>query len=515
MNHNSLVTGLLFPSLDPAEILFEANSIACITRLQPKEESSHLPVIVPGFTDAHCHMVATGLDSLKLDLSAAMTREATLELLTDNLNDSGSWLIGIGYDQNRWNGTHLTKFDLDKLSNTQPILLRHANFHAGVANSKALELAQIEKFAKDPPGGKFGRETSGELNGVVFELAFAKVLKASPTPSMHEIAEGLLTACQHLRRLGIAAAVDMSTNGVNPSDIFQAYKMISNKSGSIPVRFYVPWRAMFGYNGQLNHELDEFRHLIAGVKIFCDGAIGSATAAIYGEYSSVATDGAIFSTRAQKASQFETTHVSGQLIYPPKKLEEMIRIADQHGYPVAVHAIGDYAVDVVMDCFEKISNPGVHRIEHAMILSDQQVNRLARIGCSVSMQPEFLTYFGRTYNRQLGEVRAQKLNRYKTLINARVPLSLSSDRPIIRGNPLDSLSASVQRPSGFAASENITLIEAISGWTSQAATMSGFPDHFGKISVGSPSLLNILKKSQDLTQNKVCQEHWNILDSIK
>jgi len=152
--------------------------------------------------------------------------------------------------------------------------------------------------------------------------------------------------------------------------------------------------------------------------------------------------------------------VSGQLIYSPTRLREMVQTAHRAGFRVATHSIGDYATDLVMDAYEATGEPSRHRIEHAMLLSDAQIERLAGLGCAVTFQPEFLIRFGHSYRRQLGPERMARLKRARSLLDAGIPLSFSSDRPIVPGDPKDGIRAAVHRPEGFDPAENITLPEA-------------------------------------------------------
>jgi predicted amidohydrolase YtcJ len=162
----------------------------------------------------------------------------------------------------------------------------------------------------------------------------------------------------------------------------------------------------------------------------------------------------------------------------------MVRVAHDAGWPVAVHAIGDYAADVVMDAFAATDEPSRHRIEHAMILSDPQIARLASLGCAVCFQPEFLLRFGHAYRRQLGEARASRLKRTRSVLDAGIPLAFSSDRPVVPGDPLDGIRMAVDRE-GFDPSERCTWIEAVRAYTQTAAAICGDADVFGSLTPGA------------------------------
>jgi predicted amidohydrolase YtcJ len=210
----------------------------------------------------------------------------------------------------------------------------------------------------------------------------------------------------------------------------------------------------------------------AGIKIFADGAIGSATAAIYGRYTGETPAGPVLSTRARQA-EHEAKEVSGQLMYAPEKLIDMTKRAAAAGYQVAIHAIGDYATDLVLDAFEATEDPSKHRLEHGMILSDAQIERIKSVDCFLTFQPEFLMRFGHSYRRQLGPERTAKLKRTRSVLDAGIKLSMSSDRPIVPGDPRDGIRTASNRPEGFDPSENCTLEEAIRCYTIEGARVNG------------------------------------------
>ena len=162
----------------------------------------------------------------------------------------------------------------------------------------------------------------------------------------------------------------------------------------------------------------------------------------------------------------------------------MVRTAVDAGFPVAIHAIGDYAVDLVLDAFEASPHP-MHRLEHAMILSDAQIERIARVGCFVTMQPEFLQKLGHVYRRQLGPERTARLKRARSVIDAGIPLSFSSDRPIVAGDPRDGIRTAVHRPEGFAPDENVAWAEAVRAYTVEGSRANGDGTRYGSLEPGS------------------------------
>ncbi|MFY9235024.1 MAG: amidohydrolase family protein, partial [Fimbriimonadaceae bacterium] len=318
----------------------------------------------------------------------------------------------------------------------------------------------------DPKGGTFARDAGGALTGVLLEKAHEVVSAAAPKPSVEEMAAAILLAGEKMREVGICCAADMMTVQFDLEAELEAYRLAAERGCAVRIRLYLQWATVLGPRAipesriaELMSGLDPDRCRISGVKIFADGAIGSATAAIYGSYTG----------NSKLQSPNSKLEESGQLIYASDRLLEMVRIAHDAGYQIAIHSIGDRSTDLVMDAYEALDSPSRHRIEHAMILSDAQIERMARLGIFCTMQPEFLMRFGHSYRRQLGPERASKLKRFRSVIDAGIPLSFSSDRPIVGGDPLEGIRAATSRPDGFDPAENVTREEALRAYTLEAA----------------------------------------------
>ncbi|MHB8636637.1 MAG: amidohydrolase [Fimbriimonadaceae bacterium] len=436
--------------------------------------------LLPALTDCHCHILSTGLDLAKLHLGAANTQVEVLDAVRDRHRDTAAgWLLAVHYDQNKWGGEHLTRTQLDTISATRPILLRHVNGHASVANSAALVAAGIAPDESDPSDGSFGREASGVINGVLFEGVHERVSSASPAPSFDEAVAAIAAAAQSMAAFGIEAATDMQTNVKD----LAAYQAAAERNCPIRFKLYLVWKDVFGPRA-VDRELVEVlregrdsRLAVAGVKLFADGAIGSATAAVYGGYAD----------RPLAPGDY-----AGQLMYSAERLQERVRVAHEAGFRVATHAIGDHALNIVLDAYEATGDAARHRVEHAMLLSDAQIERLADSGVSVAMQPEFLIRFGHTYRTQLGAERASHLKRFRSVLHAGIPLAFSSDRPICAGSPWTGIECACDRPEGFDPAENLTRVEAIERYLEPAATIGG-GEPAGSLSVGQASAAIVME----------------------
>lgn len=435
--------------------------------------------LMPSFIDAHCHILPTGLDLQKLHLGACDTHEAVLDALRDKLPHvvPGKWLSAVHYDQTRYaDGEHLTRYDLDKISAEVPILLRHVSGHASVANSAALKAAGIREDEPDFSGGTFRRDANGVIDGVLLEHAHEKVTAVAPHPTYDDMVNAILLAGDRMAELGISCASDMMTGRFNLEQELRAYREAAERGCKIRTRLYVQWGAALGPRRldpaiaqEIMDGMEPTRCRVAGIKIFADGAIGSATAGIYGRFTGDPDDG-------------RTT--SGTMMYSTERLNHMIQTAHDAGHQIAIHSIGDHSTDLVMDALEATGAPERHRIEHAMILSDAQIERLARLGCQVTMQPEFLIRFGHSYERQLGPEGKARLKRARSVLNAGIRLSFSSDRPIVAGDPRDGIRTITHRPAGYDTAENVTVEEAWLGYTSRAAEVNGDANLMGCLTPG-------------------------------
>jgi hypothetical protein len=452
--------------------------------------------ILPSFIDAHCHILPTGLDLLNLHLGTTRSHEEVLDLVRHRHEEQpDGWLFAVHYDQNRYGGVHLARHDLDRISSTRPIILRHVNGHASVANSAALTAAGVTDSTPDPAGGSFRRDADGRPDGVLFEDAHDLVSNAAPMPTLEEMVHAIMRAGEAMRSLGIMCATDMMTGRFDLLMELEAYRLAAERGCPIHTRLYLQWKPVFGPRAVERAQLDDaiarldqtsagkMTSRVSGIKIFADGAIASATAAIYGRYTGQTSTGPLISRNA-KAAEHPDREVSGQLIYSPDRLHQMVLTAHEAGYSVATHSIGDYSTDLVMDAYEATGEPQRHRIEHAMLLSDAQIDRLVRLGCSVAFQPEFIMALGHAYLAQLGPERAAKIKRSRSVIDAGIPLSFNSDRPVVAGDPWDGILTASKRPEPFDPSENCTREEAILAYTVEGARVNGDFGTMGELKAG-------------------------------
>ncbi len=398
--------------------------------------------LLPGFHDAHCHVLGHGLTLAQASLSGAADIPELVRRLQAyaDANPNG-WVRGRGYNQNTLaEGRHPTRQDLDALG-PRPVLMTHASGHSVSVNTAALHEAHITRETPDPPGGTIVRDASGELTGVLLETAVTLAYNAAPEPTRAEKMAALARASSSLNALGITSAVD-ATLGVAARDSFAENPVYQDaaESGALTVRCSLM---------MLLSQLFEMDTVPSPADVLTETEwvrIGPAK---------VFTDGALTTRTAFLRAPFANSDSLGTAIYSDEQLEAMVAKAHTAGWQIAAHAIGDAAIDQCLCAYAKALHAAPradarHRIEHAMLLWPDQIGRMARLGVLPVYQPEFLMRFGDAYLPALGPSRAARLMPYAETAAAGLPLVFSSDIPVVPGAPLDGIAAAALRtaPSG-------------------------------------------------------------------
>ncbi len=426
--------------------------------------------LVPGFHDAHCHVLGFGLTLAAVTLTGVPTIPELVQRLqarADALRAGPeTWVRGRGYNQNSMaEGRHPTRQDLDAVGGGRPfVLITHASGHAVSVSSRVLERMGVSSDTPDPPGGTIVRDERGAATGVLLETAANLAYDAAPEPLLAEKIAALRRASEAMNALGITSAVD-ATLGLAARDSFQeipAYHEAA-ASGALTVRCSLMMllsqlAAMdtVPTPRDVTTETDWVR--IGPAKVFTDGALTTRTALL--------------------RSAFVGSDRLGTAVWPAEELDAMVLKAHKAGWQIAAHAIGDGAIDLCLDAYGKAlaklpRSDARHRIEHAMLLWPDQVGRLARLGLLPVYQPEFLMRFGDAYSKAIGDSRAHRLMPYAETQAAGLPLVFSSDIPVIPGAPLDGILSATNRrtPSGelLGPHQCVSALEALRAYTEGAA----------------------------------------------
>lgn len=417
--------------------------------------------LLPGFVDAHAHiwkighLLTTLLDVRRVDSLAALA--ARLRDQAGRL-PPGAWLQGRGYNEARFSDRRApTRADLDAVVADRPVVLMRTCAHIVVCNSLALERAGIHRDTPAPAGGEIDRGENGEPTGLLRETAMGLVLRQVPQPTPDEYAAMITAALQHQLSLGITSTTDA---GVGP-DLIDAYRRL-DEHGRLPGRVNVMALRMVDGAGVVPLPGTRYvseRLRIDTVKFFADGGLSGATAALSVPYRHADTRGVL----RLDAGEFLA----------------LAREAHDAGWRIATHAIGDVAIDQVLDVYEALG-PGAmrHRIEHFGLPSGDQMARAARLGVIAAPQTVFIHALGRNFRQYLPDALLARAYPVRGMLDAGVTVALSSDAPVVEDDsPLAGIRAALLRRDAdghpIAPSEAISLDEALDAYTRGGAIASG------------------------------------------
>lgn len=442
--------------------------------------------LVPGFFDCHMHPLWLGESLGNVGLDGVSNVEEIVRRLRERLETQPdiACVQGSSYNQNNLPGAvHITRRDLDRVSIEKPVRVIHSSLHAAVVNSKALEILGIAWGTPDPLAGEIVRDAEGEPTGVLLETAsWLNLERLIPPPTSAQALESLGRANTYLLERGVTSA----------SDAHASQEMIPHYSravamGGLRVRMnlMVGWAEIardFGMDSVPSPDamqptdfgFDWHRLNVGQAKLFADGAITTRTCWLTDPFEGMPDNFGI--------PNHETT-----------ELFELIAAAHNAGWQIATHAIGDRAIDVVLQAYAEAQRrkarfrPG-HRIEHCMLLDDELIARLRRQNVWSIGQPEFLAHLGESYILALGEERTNRLSPYATLEARGVAQAFSSDNPIVPGAPLDGLRAAMERktPTGriLNAEERLSAETALYAYTAAAAFATRTDRDRGSIETG-------------------------------
>jgi predicted amidohydrolase YtcJ len=419
-------------------------------------------VLLPGFIDAHTHFVQMGSMFDMVDLRGASSLSEALERVKQRVTKTrkGGFVIGINWDESKWpEKRYINRKDLDAITNAHPVALVRMDGHMMSVNSYLLKLIKI-------PAEKRGvdMDENGEITGILKEEASDYIRSMAPSDP-ETLVKSLMKAISYAHELGVTSVHDT----VGSAEI-SAY-VLAHKVGKLKIRVYLNFTQEYlDYMLKLGLSTgfgdDKLR--IGALKLFSDGSIGSRTAAISGEFE-------------------DEPGNNGMLIYGEGKLEEIVAKAHRVGIQVAVHAIGDRAIDLTLDAIERALKASPrkdhrHRIEHMELAREESISRVANLGVIASMQPNFLGEWGLPgdmYEKRLGRYWLEHNNIYREILDRDVVIAFGSD--CMPFAPLYGIHWAVNAPMK---SQRISVHEAIRCYTKNAAYASFEENLKGSIEPG-------------------------------
>lgn len=445
--------------------------------------------ITPGFIDAHCHTTWWGLGLSALDLSAARGLEELYAMLESEMRKlagrPGVWLNGTGFNHKHHDGLFPDIKRLDAITGDRPLYLRHVSGHASITNSATLALAgALEPGFADPVGGAVVRDAHGSPTGLVEEAAQGIIQKMLLPYSVDQIVGALDAATGRYAAEGITSFTEAGIGGGwighSPVEITAYQRALA--AGKLHARAQL-MPALDALRDQESHAADAHgtgtglgldlgivagfgnEHLSLGpVKVFMDGSLLGATAAVTEDYCG-------------------HQHNTGYLLDDAQAYRDRISAAYRAGWPVALHAIGDAAIDLAIEIIAGLQqrhgpNALPNRIEHFGIARPDQVASVARHGIAVTPQASFIGPLGDQFAKLVGPEREGWLYRGQSLLDAGVLVAGSSDLPVADNNVRRAMASAVDRRTEKGkvlggAAECLSPLEALRLYTVNAAKATG------------------------------------------
>lgn len=451
----------------------------------------------PGFIDPHFHLSAYGQKLMRLDVSSS--RVGSLDALYAAVAEHArslapeAWVLADGLDDSKTGGPP-TREALDAAAGGRPAWIGHTSHHAGFVNTAAIHrmgYADIRDLP-DVASGIVGRDDDGTPTGYLAEAAIELAHQAFRPEPMDDFAAAIAAGARGALSMGLTSVTEPGLSGVitgNGPDDVAAFRSVREQDRlGLRVTLMPEYTALtqdaltpgtdgpaaWGQAQGLGGVGDEWL-AVGGVKLFSDGAISGRTAAVTVPYVDP-PDGGL-----------------GILFTEPEVLAEQILTAHRAGWTIATHAIGDRAIEVVLDAYEQARRLHPHqklrhRIEHSGLATDQQLARMLALDVVPVLQARFMAELGDVYLRVLGEERGRLLYRQRSLLDAGMVLAGSSDCPVVVGNPLQGMQTMVTRrlPGGQVHNpdERITPHEAMTAFTAGSAYVGGHEHQRGRLAPG-------------------------------
>jgi hypothetical protein len=454
-------------------------------------------MVLPGFMDAHVHMMAGAAQLERISLNDAKTIGDFQKLVKDYAasHPAAKWIQGMGWYYSVFGKKGLPdKKFIDEVVPDRPVFLSAYDGHSSLANSKALQAAGITRKTPDPPSGTIVRDpATGEPTGFLKEAAGPLVARRIPPPTREEERERLIKAIHYASSLGFTRLISAGADAERV-ELFDDIR----RSGGLTTRLYMARFVNPPISPDVLKLLEESRTKysddwidLGTVKFLLDGVIEAHTAAMLEPY---ANDPG-----------------KGQLYFDPEKYKEGVAQLDRLGFTISTHAIGDRTIRLALDAYEAAKKANGHaelrdRVEHIEDPSAQDIPRFGQLGVIASMQPLHTTPNDNNLNVWAGNVgpeRAQRAWPWHDILAGGATLCFGSDWPVVTLNPWPAVQILLTRETpegtpagGWLPKERLTLEQAIQGYTMGGAFAARRERTEGSIEIGK--LADVIVVSQDL-----------------
>ena len=447
-------------------------------------------MLVPGFTDSHVHFIDGGYRLASVQLRDAKTpTEFTARIKRFvAAQPKGLWVTGGDWDHEQWGGELPTRAWIDSVTPDNPVWINRLDGHMSLANTAALRAAGVTKATPEVDGGTIVRDATGAPTGILKDNAMSLVDQRVPAASGEQNDAALHAAMRYVSERGVTSVHNMGT-----WDDLATFER-AHAAGSMITRIYavVPlatWQRLRDTVAARGHGDAWVR--IGGLKGFVDGSLGSHTAAFLQPFTDAPRD-------------------SGLLVNTEQDLYRWTSGADRAGLQVMVHAIGDRAIRMQLDIYERVERENGardrrFRIEHAQHIAPPDIPRFASLGVIASMQPYHAIDDGRWAERVIGPERIRTTYAFRSLRDAGARLAFGSDWFVAPPAPLEGIYAAVTRrtlddrnPGGWVPEQKITVEDALRAYTIGGAYASF--DELEKGSLERGKLADFVLIDRDLTR---------------
>lgn len=451
--------------------------------------------VIPGLNDSHLHILAVGESMTSCNLTTAKSIDEAIELgkkfLSENNNLTA--LYGRGWNQDYFTEGEARMFnrhDLDKISTEIPIVYDRVCGHVMVGNTKALKTLGIDENTT-VDGGEILKGLDGKPNGIFTENASGLLLSILPVKSDIDIEKDFLKAADYALSVGITSVQSNDISG--STDFINMFKIIHN--------IYDNNKTKLRYNSQFNfQDLNNFNKYLetehktgiydgkfltkGALKLFKDGSLGARTALMLNDYN-------------------DEPGTKGVAALSDEQLQALCDAAAENGIRVVTHAIGDGAVESVINSYENTMenghNPLRHGIVHCQISNSEQLKKIAKLNIFVMYQPIFLDYDIQIVESRVGKNLASTSYAFNTLYQLGAPISFGTDSPVENSNPFPNIYCAVTRQringspeGGFAPNEKMSVEDCIDVYTIGSA-FNEFTESFkGRLKPGYVADLAVL-----------------------
>ena len=444
--------------------------------------------VAPGFIDSHLHLLQGGSNLASVQLRDASTPEEFISRIKEYAATlkPGTWILGGDWDGMGWESLPQKDW-IDSVTPDNPVFVSRLDGHMALANSLAMKLAGVDRKVKDVSGGTITRDGSGEPTGIFKDNAMDLISVRIPEQSEEEVDRAIVAAMHYLASNGVTSA-----HAVDAAAYSDALERVRARGEQITRLYYLQtisrWKDM---KEQVERDGRGDRWIsTGGVKGFVDGSLGSHTAAFLEPYADLQTD-------------------TGLFVNSEEDLYNWILESDKAGLQVVIHAIGDEAINFLLNAYEKVAAVNGERdrrfrIEHSQHIAPADIERYGKLKVIASMQPYHAIDDGRWAEEYIGPERIKTTYAFRSLLDTGATLAFGSDWFVAPATPLEGIYAAVTRrtldgknPDGWVPEQKITVTEALRAYTINAAYASFEEDSKGTLEPGK--LADFVVLDHDLT----------------